>query len=128
MCTAKYQNYLPAKSEKEKREKKKKNHDLLSTPVGGAAMFHEIIISIKKIYRLISVKLRLKDSICIINWHSFGIAIASNECYCSTCYFALVCDMHIHDSLGVDSRIGLFIHRVLSILLFRPFSFAIYSF
>lgn len=41
---------------------------------------------------------------------------------------SLLCDMHIHDSLGVDSRIGLFIHRVLSILLFRPFSFAIYSF
>lgn len=57
-----------------------------AAPVGAAAMFHEIIISIKKIYRLISVKLRLKDSICIINWRSFGIAIASNGSHCSKCH------------------------------------------
>lgn len=41
-------------------------------------MFHEIIISIKKIYRLIRSKIKIKGFlICIINWHSFRVPLPS---------------------------------------------------
>lgn len=39
-----------------------RSNDWVSTPLPVTLMFHEIIISIKTIYRLISVELRLKDS------------------------------------------------------------------